>query len=81
MHRSLQTPRLRLCAWGDRDLAPFATRNADPRVMAFLPKLLDRAESDALVYRIRDHVARYGVGLWAVKALDAAGRGGCGRRT
>ena len=36
--------------------------------MEFLPKALDRAESDALVSRIRDHFARHGFGLWAAEA-------------
>jgi RimJ/RimL family protein N-acetyltransferase len=40
--------------------------------MAFLPKPLDRGESDALASRIRDHFARHGFGLWAVEAPGMA---------
>jgi RimJ/RimL family protein N-acetyltransferase len=69
---TLQTPRLRLRPWRDADLAPIAEMNADPRVMEFFPKLLDRAESDLLVTRIRDHFARHGFGLWAVEVPGVA---------
>jgi RimJ/RimL family protein N-acetyltransferase len=63
----LVTPRLRLRPWREPDLAPFAALNADRRVMEFLPKLLNRAESDALALSIRDHFAQHGFGLWVVE--------------
>src|SRR5262249_58107555 len=66
------TPRLRLRAWTERDLAPFAALNADPQVMEFFPGPLDRAGSDALAARIRGHFERHGFGLWAVEAPDVA---------
>ncbi|MBI1846597.1 MAG: GNAT family N-acetyltransferase [Candidatus Rokubacteria bacterium] len=69
---TLTTARLRLRDWTERDLAPFAALNADARVMEFFPRPLDRAESDALAARIRDHFARRGFGLWAVEAPGAA---------
>ena len=68
----LTTPRLRLRAWTERDLAPFAALNADPRVMEFFPAPLSGAESDALVAHIREHFARYGYGFWAVQAPGVA---------
>jgi RimJ/RimL family protein N-acetyltransferase len=40
--------------------------------MEFFPGPLDRAESDALAGRIRDHLARHGFGLWAVEARGVA---------
>jgi ribosomal-protein-alanine N-acetyltransferase len=64
----LTTARLRLRQWREEDLAPFAALNADPQVMEFFPKVLTRAESDAVAGRIRDHFARHGFGLWAVEA-------------
>lgn len=64
---ALDTERLRLRPWRAEDLEPFAALNADPRVMEHLPKPLDRAESDALAARIRDHFDRHGFGLWAVE--------------
>jgi ribosomal-protein-alanine N-acetyltransferase len=63
----LTTGRLRLRGFADQDLAAFAALNADPRVMEFFPRTLDRGESDALAARIRDHFARHGFGLWAVE--------------
>jgi len=57
---------LLLRPWRDSDLPAFAALNADPRVMEFLPAVLDRAASDAMATRIRDHFARQGFGLWAV---------------
>jgi RimJ/RimL family protein N-acetyltransferase len=67
-HPELITPRLRLRAWRDQDFPAFATLNGDPRVMEHFPKVLDRAESDAVAARIREHFDRHGFGLWAVEA-------------
>jgi ribosomal-protein-alanine N-acetyltransferase len=64
---TLRTARLLLRDWQDADLDPFASMNADSQVMEFFPRVLDRAESDALVARIRNRFARSGFGLWAVE--------------
>jgi RimJ/RimL family protein N-acetyltransferase len=64
---TIHTLRLHLRLWRDEDLPAFAALNTDPRVMEFLPKPLDRAESDARAARICDHFARHGFGLWAVE--------------
>jgi ribosomal-protein-alanine N-acetyltransferase len=64
---TIVTPRLELRPWRDEDLPVFAAMNADPIVMEFFPKPLDRAESDAMVGRIRGHFERRGFGLWAVE--------------
>lgn len=69
---TLLTPRLHLRLWRDEDLPAFAVMNADPRVMEFFPKPLDRGESDAMATRIRDHFARHGFGLWAVEVPGVA---------
>jgi RimJ/RimL family protein N-acetyltransferase len=66
------TLRLHLRLWRDEDLTAFAALNADPRVMEFFPKPLDRTESDARAARIRDHFARHGFGLWAVEVPGVA---------
>jgi RimJ/RimL family protein N-acetyltransferase len=63
----LKTERLLLRPWRDDDLAPFAALNADPRVMEFFPKVLDRAESDARAVRISEDLDRNRYGLWAVE--------------
>ena len=70
---TIRTERLHLRAWREEDLAPFAALNADPAVMEFFPRPLDRAESDATVARIREHFSRRGFGLWAVGAPGVAG--------
>ena len=72
MAPELTTARLRMRGWRDEDLVPFAALNADPRVMEHFPGVLDRAESDAIVARIRGHFVRHGFGLWAVEATGVA---------
>ena len=71
----LDTPRLRLRQWRDDDLAPFACMNADPRVMAYFPTLLEPATSDAVAARLRAEIADRGWGFWAVEAKDPASEG------
>jgi RimJ/RimL family protein N-acetyltransferase len=68
----LTTERLILRPWRDDDLAPFAALNADPHVAATLGGVMDRAASDALAARIRDHFDAHGFGLWAVEVPDVA---------
>ena len=67
---TIETARLRLRSWRAEDLAPFAALNADPAVMKYFPKPLDRAESDATVGRIDAHFGRHGFGFWAVEIKD-----------
>jgi RimJ/RimL family protein N-acetyltransferase len=69
---TIDTHRLLLRGWRPEDLPAFAAMNADPRVMEYLPKPLDRVESDARAAGIRDHFARRGFGLWAVEVQGVA---------
>ena len=69
---TLVTGRLRLRAWREGDLEPFAAQNADLRVMEFFQRPLDRRESDALVGQIGRHFDAHGFGLWAVEVLGVA---------
>ena len=39
--------------WRDSDRPPFAALSADPEVMRYFPSVLDRAESDAFIDRLR----------------------------
>ena len=66
----IQTERLVLREWLDRDRAPFAALNADPAVVEFLSRPLEPAASDALVERIVEGWRNDGFGLWAVERLD-----------
>ena len=66
----IETPRLRLRDWTDADAEPFAAMNADPRVMEFFPRALDRAASDDLIAHFRESLARDGFCLYAVEVKD-----------
>jgi RimJ/RimL family protein N-acetyltransferase len=72
MQAEVRTSRLLLRAFGDLDVDAFAAMNADPRVMRHFPATLSRAESDAMVARIRDDVAQRGFGIWAVEIPESA---------
>ena len=71
-HPVLNTSRLCLRSWRSGDLPAFAVLNADPKVMEFFPKSLDRAESNAAAARIGEHFHRHGFGLWAIEVSDVA---------
>lgn len=64
---TLRTQRLLLRPWQDGDAVPFAALNADPAVMEYYPARLTRAESDAQMGRIMEHIITNGWGLWAVE--------------
>jgi RimJ/RimL family protein N-acetyltransferase len=66
----LSTDRLLLRPWRESDREPFAALNADPAVMEYFAKPLDRSESDAMVARIMDHFDSHGFGFWAVEARN-----------
>lgn len=68
----LRTERLLLRAWRESDRDPFAALNADPVVMEHFPAPLSRAESDALVDRIKAAFDEQGWGLWAVEVPGEA---------
>jgi RimJ/RimL family protein N-acetyltransferase len=68
----LLTARLRLRAWRESDLEPFATLNADPCVTRFLSRSLTREESDALAAQAQARIEARGWGPWALE-LRATG--------
>lgn len=68
----LTSRRLLLRPWRLEDRAPFASLNADPRVMEHFPSILTRMESDALADRIEAHFAQHGYGFWAVELPGVA---------
>ena len=70
MTPTIETPRLLLRPWRDSDFEPWAAMCADPRVMAFLGPIKDRAAADAEAAR---HVARLesnGYGWWVAQVKD-----------
>jgi ribosomal-protein-alanine N-acetyltransferase len=66
----MRTERLLMRRWRASDREPFASLNADPRVMAHFPATLDRAASDAFIDRIEAGFEAEGFGLWALERLD-----------
>lgn len=64
----LETPRLALREMTHDDLDFVAEMLADPEVMRYYPKCLDRDESAAWIDRQRDRYIAHGYGLWL--ALD-----------
>ncbi|MBA2720982.1 MAG: GNAT family N-acetyltransferase [Chloroflexi bacterium] len=63
----MTTDRLVLREWQPADREPFARLNADPRVVEFLSRPIDRAGSDDLIDRIEAHWSATGHGLWAAE--------------
>lgn len=70
--RAPTAQRVRLRAWRDSDLEPFAALNADPEVMRWLGEPMTRAASDATAARIRAEMQHRGFGLWAVEVPGIA---------
>ena len=66
------TERLILRRWRASDREPFAQLNADPRVMEFMPSVLTREESDALIDRIEADFDLHGFGVCAVELREEA---------
>ncbi len=71
MSNELHTRRLLLRRWLDRDRAPFAAMNADPRVMEHFPSRLTREQSDAMIGRIEQLFETRRFGLWAVEVRSS----------
>lgn len=68
----LDTERLRLRGWRDRDGVELARLNADARVMEFFERPLTREESDTQLARIRAHWLECGFGCWAIEEKGGA---------
>ena len=67
-----RTQRLCLRQWRDSDVEPFASFNADPRVMEFFPSMVGPEASAAAVARWRAQIDERGWGLWAVEAIESS---------
>ena len=63
----LETARLTLRPWQERDRAPFAAMNADPHVMAFFPSLMTREQSDEAIDRYLSAFDRDGFSFFAAE--------------
>ncbi|PKH26741.1 GNAT family N-acetyltransferase [Enterobacterales bacterium CwR94] len=67
---TLESARLRLRPWEDRDIAPFCAMNACPDVMRFFPDVMTTAQSEEMVGIIRERFAQNQWGLWVVVEKD-----------
>ena len=67
---SLETERLILRRWRDEDRPVFAALNADPAVMEFFTFTRNRAEADAVMDKLNDHIDEYGYGFWAMELKE-----------
>jgi RimJ/RimL family protein N-acetyltransferase len=63
----LETQRLRLVAWQERHIAPFAEMNAAPEVMRYFPATLTEEQTRAGVEIWRSQFAERGWSNWAVE--------------
>lgn len=68
--KPLRTRRLILRNWEDRDRALFHEINSDPEVMRFFSMRRDRADSDAMMDRLRAEIDRDGYGFAAVELAE-----------
>lgn len=63
----IETERLILRQWTEKDLASFAKINRDEQVMEYLPKILSYEETCEFYHRIIREFEEYGFGLYAVE--------------
>ena len=70
---TIETERLYLRQWQASDFAPFAEMNANPKVMAYFPKLLTTSMSNTIAKKCQSLIDDNGWGFWAVslKETDA----------
>lgn len=61
----IETKRLILREWEDKDIEPFARINQDPRVLEFLLRPLSKEESSAWIKKINESCKENRFGLWA----------------
>jgi RimJ/RimL family protein N-acetyltransferase len=63
----LETKRLILRGWEDRDRGEFARLNASSEVMEFFPSAWTSSESDAVFEKLKKDIDERGWGLWALE--------------
>jgi len=66
----IETERLILRDWSEEDSEPFARMNIDPIVMEYLPRTLDKQDSDKLLKRFQKHFDKHGYGLFALESKE-----------
>ena len=63
----LETPRLLLRQWREKDIDGYHQMGQDARVMEFFPKLQDREDCEKMVQRFNEHFEKNGYGFWAAE--------------
>lgn len=63
----LETERIILRHWEERNRSEFARMNANPEVMEYFPSLWTQEESDAAFDRLRGYIDDRGWGLWVLE--------------
>lgn len=70
MTTHLETDRLILREWEDKDLEPFARMNADPVVMEYLPRVLDEKSTKRHMKEFQEHFKKHGYGFYVLETKD-----------
>ena len=70
---TIETERLYLRQWQASDFAPFAEMNANPKVMAYFPKLLTTSMSNTIAKKCQSLIDDNGWGFWAERAMAEKG--------
>lgn len=79
---AIDTPRLILRGWKERDAAPFQQICSDPVVMEHLGPLMTLAEAQAMILRVQALQAEAGYCFWAMEnRADGTLMGFCGVKT
>ncbi|MES2526248.1 MAG: GNAT family N-acetyltransferase [Bdellovibrionota bacterium] len=63
----LETKRLLLRGWEEKDRLEFARMNGDSQVMEYFPALWSLEESNAVFEKLRNQLLERGWGLWALE--------------
>ncbi|GKU75673.1 GNAT family N-acetyltransferase [Paenibacillus sp. L3-i20] len=66
----IETARLQLRDWEQRDLEPFSQLNADEEVMTYFPKTLSIEETETFYQSIMSEFKDSGFGLYAVEVKE-----------
>ncbi|HEY9000018.1 MAG TPA: GNAT family N-acetyltransferase [Mucilaginibacter sp.] len=66
----IETPRLTIRQWEEKDHEPYVSLNADPEVMKYFPSIKTPGETLAQIKRIADYIDQHGYGFWAVERKD-----------
>ena len=66
----IETPRLILRQWEEKDHEPYINLNADPEVMEYFPSVKTPAETLTQIDRLSAYIDKNGYGFWAVERKD-----------